>query len=125
MTKPVDKPGRAASPGRAALVDAAPLFAALGDPSRLALVARLCTAGPQSIARLTEGGDISRQAVSKHLRVLAAAGVLRSTSDGRERIFAIQARKLAEVSRYLQQISTQWDDAIARLRALVEDDDRG
>src|SRR5262245_4587467 len=105
------------------LVDVAPVFAALGDPTRLHIVARLCSSGPQSIVRLTDGAQVTRQAVTKHLHALAKAGLVRSTRDGRERIWEIQARRLADVVRYLEQISTQWDEAIGRLRAFVEDDE--
>jgi DNA-binding transcriptional ArsR family regulator len=111
-----------ASAGRK-LAEVAPVFAALGDPTRLDLVARLCAAGPQSIVRLTDGTQVTRQAVTKHLHALARAGVVRSTRDGRERIWEIQPRRLADIARYLEQISTQWDEAIGRLRAFVEDDD--
>ena len=101
--------------------DAAPVFAALGDETRLAIVARLCTTGPQSIVRLTEGADVSRQAITKHLHALAHAGLVRSKRDGRERIWEMQTRRLADARRYLDQISAQWDAAIDRLRAMVED----
>ena len=97
------------------------MFAALGDETRLAIVARLCTAGPQSIAELTEGARVTRQAVTKHLHALAEAGLVKSKRDGRERIWEMQTRRLADARRYLDQISTQWDEAIDRLRALVED----
>jgi DNA-binding transcriptional ArsR family regulator len=103
------------------LADAAPVFAALGDPTRLRIVARLCASGPQSIVRLTEGTEVTRQAITKHLQALAKAGLVRGTRDGRERIWEIQPQRLADATRYLEQISSQWDDAIARLRALVED----
>jgi DNA-binding transcriptional ArsR family regulator len=109
----------AASAARAA--DAAPVFAALGDETRLAIVARLCTTGPQSIARLTEGTQVTRQAITKHLHALADVGLVRSKRDGRERIWEMQTRRLADARRFLDQISAQWDDAIDRLRALVED----
>jgi DNA-binding transcriptional ArsR family regulator len=101
--------------------DAAPVFAALGDETRLAIVARLCTAGPQSIVELTEGASVTRQAITKHLHALAEAGLVKSKRDGRERIWEMQTRRLADARRYLDQISTQWDEAIDRLRALVED----
>jgi DNA-binding transcriptional ArsR family regulator len=101
--------------------EAAPVFAALGDETRLAIVARLCTAGPQSIVELTEGASVTRQAVTKHLHALAEAGLVKSKRDGRERIWEMQTRRLADARRYLDQISTQWDEAIDRLRALVED----
>jgi DNA-binding transcriptional ArsR family regulator len=102
------------------LGNVAPLFAALGDETRLNIVARLCAAGPQSIVRLTDGTKVSRQAVTKHLHALAKAGLVRSTRDGRERIWQLQTKRLADVRSYLDQISTQWDDAIERLRTLVE-----
>jgi len=105
------------------LAGAAPMFAALGDETRLHLIARLCTRGPQSIVRLTDGARVSRQAVSKHLRALADAGLVRSTREGRERIWEIRPRRLGEARQYLQQISDRWDQAIARLRALVESEE--
>jgi DNA-binding transcriptional ArsR family regulator len=105
------------------LAGAAPVFAALGDETRLHLVARLCTSGPQSIVRLTDGARVSRQAITKHLRALADAGLVRSAREGRERIWEIRPKRLGEARRYLDQISDQWDQAIARLRALVENDE--
>jgi DNA-binding transcriptional ArsR family regulator len=106
---------------RPKLAGAAPVFAALGDETRLRLVARLGAQGPQSIARLTRGARVSRQAVTKHLRALAAAGLVRSTREGRERIWAIRPGRLGDARRYLDQISAQWDEAIGRLRGLVEE----
>jgi DNA-binding transcriptional ArsR family regulator len=113
------KPGAAAK-----LAGAAPLFAALGDAARLRIVARLCDGGPSSIVRLTEGAQISRQAVSKHLRALEGAGLVRSDRAGRERIWELQTKRLAEVRRYLDQISAEWDGALVRLRAFVEGEKR-
>jgi DNA-binding transcriptional ArsR family regulator len=97
------------------------MFAALGDETRLALVAQLCTEGPQSIVRLTEGARVTRQAVTKHLEVLAAAGLVKSEREGRERIWEVQPKRLEAARGYLDQISSQWDAAIDRLRALVEE----
>ena len=102
------------------LAGAAPLFAALGDDTRLRIVARLCGGGPLSIVRLTEGSAVSRQAVTKHLRALEHAGLVRSGRSGRERIWELQMRRLTEVRGYLDQISSQWDEALERLRTLVE-----
>jgi DNA-binding transcriptional ArsR family regulator len=99
----------------------APAFAALGDETRLALVARLCARGPQSIVQLTDEAHVSRQAVTKHLHALSRAGLARSTRDGRHRIWEIQTKRLADARRCLDQISSQWDTAIARLQALVEE----
>ena len=102
----------------AKLAEAAPVFAALGDAARLRIVARLCDAGPSSIARLTEGAQISRQAVTKHLRALEDAGLVRSDRAGRERIWQLRTKRLAEVRRHLAQISTEWDGALSRLSDL-------
>lgn len=109
------------SPRRAADVAAAlPVFTALGDETRLSIVSRLSREGPLSIARLTHGSRLSRQAVSKHLRVLADAGLVRGRRRGREHIWHIRARRLEDARRCLADISTQWDDAIGRLQAFVE-----
>ncbi len=101
--------------------DAAPLFAALGDATRLALLARLSTHGPGSIARLAEGVPVSRQAVTKHLEVLSHAGLVRDRRRGRERVWALEPHRLTDAKRYLDRISAQWDDALARLARLVEE----
>lgn len=99
---------------------AAPVFAALGDPTRLALVSRLCEQGPLSIARLTEGAEVTRQAVTKHVRALEEAGLVRESRMGRERVWELRGARLEEVKRYLEAISAQWDGALSRLRAVVE-----
>jgi DNA-binding transcriptional ArsR family regulator len=104
------------------LTDAAPVFAALGDRTRLRLVSRLCADGPLSIVRLSEDADVTRQAVTKHLHALAAAGLVRGTRRGRERIWELEPRRLDEARRYLDQISAQWDAAIGRLKAFVEEE---
>ena len=100
--------------------EAAPIFAALGDKTRLQIVARLCNEGPLSIARLADGQNVSRQAITKHLHALTKSGLLHSEPAGRERIYRLETRRLAEVRGYLDRISTQWDEAIDRLRAFVE-----
>lgn len=107
----------------AKLAASAPVFAALGDPQRMVLVARLCQRGPQSVTHLTEGTDITRQAVAKHLRVLEAAGLARSERSGRQTVWALDHRPLARARDHLELISRQWDAAIERLRAFVEDGD--
>ena len=99
---------------------AAPLFAALGDATRLALVSRLGTSGPLSITRLTDGANVTRQAVTKHLEVLAGAGLVRDEWQGRERLWVFEGARLAEAQRCLELISSQWDDALARLQDFVE-----
>jgi DNA-binding transcriptional ArsR family regulator len=100
---------------------AAPVFAALGDETRLRLVERLGTDGPLSITRLTSGSAVTRQAITKHLVVLASAGLVHDVYRGRERIWHLDKDRLAEAQRYLDQISQQWDDALDRLRQLVEE----
>jgi DNA-binding transcriptional ArsR family regulator len=104
-----------------ALKTRASVFAALGDETRLSVLTRLGNGAPQSISRLTAGTHLSRQAVTKHLRVLADAGVVRSVRVGRESLFALEPRSLAEVRDYLDQVSSQWDDALERLKLHVED----
>ena len=102
------------------LAGAAPLFAALGDETRLRLVARLCARGPMSIARLTSGADVTRQAITKHLHVLAGAGLVRGFRQGRERVWELEPGQLEAARRCLARISSQWDDALARLKTSVE-----
>lgn len=105
----------------AKLRGSAPVFAALGDETRLRLVFRLCDGGPASITRLAAGFGITRQAITKHLRVMQHSGLVRSTRHGRESIWQLDQRRLEDVRRYLDLISKQWDDALARLRHFVED----
>lgn len=102
------------------LTEAAPVFAALGDPTRLRIVAQLCDAGPLPIVRLTHGANISRQAVTKHLFALSQAGLVRNERSGRENLWRFEPRRLADAQRYLDQISARWDEALGRLKALVE-----
>lgn len=99
----------------------APVFAALGDPTRLQVVARLCAYGPQSITRLSADMDVTRQAVTKHLATLEGAGLAHPRREGREQIWTLETRRLALARQTLDQISGQWDSAIARLRAFVEE----
>src|SRR5262245_6287198 len=100
--------------GSVALKVQASVFAALGDETRLSVLARLSRGEPQSIARLTEGTRLTRQAVTKHLRVLEGAGVVRSVRCGRESLFELEPQPLAEARQYLDDVSRQWDDALAR-----------
>lgn len=101
----------------------APVFAALGDPQRMVLVSRLSQKGPLSLSDLTEGSAITRQAVTKHLRVLEAAGLARSERSGRETRWQLDRRPLATARDHLDVIARQWDQAIERLKRFVEDDD--
>jgi len=112
------KPRRAVR--RAGLAHAAPLFAALGDQTRLALVIRLGSTGPLSIAALAAGSAVTRQAITKHLQVLGTAGLVRSARQGRERIWQVETDRLDEARSFLDQVSCQWDDTLSRLKAFVE-----
>lgn len=111
------------SSGAAALVmsEAVPVFAALGDATRLSLLSRLSIDGPLSTTRLTEGTGVTRQAVARHLYALDDAGLVRNARRGRERIWELDPNRLEEAKRYLDQIAAQWDDAAERLRSFVED----
>ena len=102
------------------MAGSASVFAALGDERRLRLIARLGGGGPMSLSKLTEGSGITRQGVSKHLRVLKHAGLVRSTQRGRESIWTLEQKRLAEAQRHLRTISAQWDETLARLKAFVE-----
>lgn len=107
----------AEAPGPARSV---PVFAALGDARRLALLARLSAQGPLSITELASGSDVTRQAITKHLEVLAHAGLVRDARSGRERMFELEPGSLDDARRDLEAISARWDAAIERLRAKVE-----
>ena len=99
----------------------ATVFAALGDETRLRLVSRLCDDGPMSITRLTAGSKVTRQAITKHLRVMEDAGLVRSARHGRESVWQLEQRRLEDARRYFDQSSKQWDAALGRLRKFVED----
>jgi DNA-binding transcriptional ArsR family regulator len=98
----------------------APIFAALGDETRLAVVQRLCDLGPSSLSGLSEGANVSRQAVTKHLRVLADAGLVRRRRRGGATLWEFRARGLDDARRALDAISREWDAALLRLQDLVE-----
>jgi len=112
---------RSRSAAAVRLHDSAPVFAALGDETRLQIVARLCAEGPLSITRLSAGAGVTRQAITKHLNALSAAGLARNVKSGREQIWELEVRRLEMARRCLDRISDQWDIAITRLKALVED----
>jgi DNA-binding transcriptional ArsR family regulator len=97
------------------------VFAALGDETRLRLVSRLCDQGPMSITRLTAGSKITRQAITKHLRVMEQARLVRCTRQGRESLWRLDLQRMQEARLYLDQISQQWDAALGRLRQFVEE----
>lgn len=102
---------------------AAPVFAALGDTTRLALVRRLSLEGPLSITRLSEGTDMTRQAVTRHLHALERVGLVEDTQRGREHLFSLDLKRLEVARQYLDHVSAQWDAAAARLKAFVEADE--
>jgi DNA-binding transcriptional ArsR family regulator len=101
--------------------ESAEIFAALGDETRLLLISRLSNDGPMSITRLTNGTNVTRQAITKHLRVMQEAGLVRNARRGRERIWQLEQRRLKEARRCLEVISKQWDDALGRLQKFVEE----
>jgi DNA-binding transcriptional ArsR family regulator len=98
----------------------ATLFAALGDEKRLRLLARLAR-GPGSISHLAEGSGITRQGVTKHLRVLARAGLVRGRRRGKESVWQLERKRLDEARRSLELISQQWDVALGKLKLYVEE----
>ncbi len=99
----------------------APVFAALGDETRLRIVAKLSRDGPMSITRITKGENVTRQAITKHLDVLEGAGLVRGVRSGRERLWELEPAPLDDAKRYLDLVSQQWDRALARLKEFVED----
>ena len=112
------------SRGAAALkvAEAVPVFAALGDATRLGLLGRLSADGPLSITRLSEGTGVTRQAITRHLHALGDAGLVRNARRGREQVWELDLKRLEKARRYLDQIAAQWDDAADRLKAFVEDE---
>lgn len=100
----------------------APVFAALGDATRLSLVAALSGGERHSIAQLTEGSRLTRQAITKHLRVLQHAGVVRCMRRGRESLFALEPKPVKAAIGYLESVSERWDQALERLKSFVENE---
>jgi DNA-binding transcriptional ArsR family regulator len=98
----------------------APVFAALGDQTRLSLVAKLCEGQPRSISQLTEGSKLTRQAITKHLRVLERVKIVHSVRTGRESLFELNPEPIKDLKKYLDLVSEQWDQALSRLKSFVE-----
>jgi DNA-binding transcriptional ArsR family regulator len=96
------------------------VFAALGDQTRLSLVAKLCGGQPRSILQLTEGSQLTRQAITKHLRVLERVEIVHSVRSGRESLFQFDPEPIEEIKKYLDLVSEQWDQALSRLKSFVE-----
>ena len=101
--------------------DPAPVFAALGDATRLELIARLSDGQARSITQLTDGLSLTRQGVTKHLRILEQAGIVASERIGRESRFVFTPAPISDARHYLDRVSAQWDDALRRLKAFVEE----
>ena len=120
MSPRLRTPSKIAPLKKAALRKSAPTFAALGDETRLRLIAVLCAGGAMSIAQLTSGTEITRQAVTKHLHVLADAGLVRDLKVGRERLWEFEPTQLEEARRSLEVIARQWDHALEKLKMAVE-----
>lgn len=107
-------------PGLAQLATHAIVFAALGDQTRLSLVRKLSGGQPRSIAQLTKGSNLTRQAITKHLRVLESVAIVHSVRSGRENLFELHPRPIQEAKKYLDFVSKQWDEALTRLKSFVE-----
>ncbi len=99
----------------------APVFVALGDETRLSLIAKLCGRRPCSISQLTRGSKLTRQAITKHLRVLERVGIVHSVRTGRESLFEFDPQPIEGIKQYLDFVSEQWDQALSRLKSFVED----
>ena len=104
--------------------NAAAVFGALGDGTRLRLLARLSSGGPASIARLSRRSRVTRQAITRHLEVLSQAGLVRDDWRGRERVWRLETQRLAAARAYLALVSRRWDDALGRLKRFVEAPER-
>ncbi|MBK7405106.1 MAG: helix-turn-helix transcriptional regulator [Phycisphaerales bacterium] len=104
------------------LRSAVPVFAALGDETRLALIAILSDGAPFSIARLAERSPLTRQAITKHLRVLEEAGIVRRVRQGRESLCTLDTRPLDDAGDALRSIAREWEDALHRLKRFVEEE---
>ncbi len=120
MSPRLSLPSKNAPLKNSALRNSAPIFAALGDETRLRLIAVLCAGGAVSIAQLTSGTEITRQAVTKHLHVLGDAGLVHDIKIGRERLWEFEPTQLAEARRSLDVIAQQWDHALNKLKMTVE-----
>jgi DNA-binding transcriptional ArsR family regulator len=109
---------------RSGLAAKAEVFAALGDETRLLLLAKLCKGQRYSISELTEGTKLTRQAVTKHLRVLERVRIVHAKRAGRESLFVLDPQPMEELATYLETVSKQWDGALARLKVFAESDER-
>ncbi|WED42417.1 ArsR/SmtB family transcription factor [Legionella cardiaca] len=98
------------------------IFAALGDQIRWSLVLRLGKGTPQSISQLTQGSNLTRQAITKHLKILQNANIVHCTRAGRESLFTLEAQTFNDMKNYLDFVARQWDQALSRLKAFVEND---
>ena len=101
------------------------VFAALGEATRLALLAKLCAGQPHSISQLTRGSRLTRQAITKHLRMLEKAGIVHSVRAGRESRFEFDPGPIENLKEYLDFVSQQWDAALGRLKTFVEEEEKG
>jgi len=119
MSKAMSRKGHSRASARFELH--APVFAALGDKTRLLLVAKLADGRPCSISQLTRGSRLTRQAITKHLRALESAGVVHSARTGRESRFEFNPQPIVGLKEYLDLVSEQWDQALARLKTFVEE----
>jgi DNA-binding transcriptional ArsR family regulator len=112
--------GKARSITSAKRLAQAPVFAALGNETRLSLVAKLCGGQLHSISQLTQGSRLTRQAITRHLRLLENVGIVHSVRTGRESLFEFDPAPIEEIKKYLDLVSEQWDQALSRLKSFVE-----
>ena len=104
------------------ITSAAPVFAALGDETRLSLISQLGDGQPRSIVQLAGSTDLTRQGVTKHLQVLEQAGIVTSKRTGRENRYALRPDAILEAKGYLARVARQWDEALLRLKGYLEDE---
>ena len=96
-------------------------FAALGDETRLSLIARLCRVTQQSISQLAAGTNLTRQAVTKHLQILERVGLVRSVRKGRETLFEFDATPIETMTQYLDLVSGQWERKLTDLQTFLDE----
>lgn len=113
-------PARRDKLAKQATPDLPAVFFALGDKTRLQLIAMLCAGGALSIAQLTASTDVTRQAVTRHLQMLADAGLVKDLKIGRERLWQFEPGAMDAARRSLEVIGRQWDQALGRLKASLE-----
>lgn len=98
------------------------VFEALADPTRRDILRRLRESGPLSVSEVAEPLPMTRQAATRHLDVLAEAGLVRTRRQGRRRLHELDPRPLRDVDRWLAPFAEEWDRRLDRLREHLEGD---